>query len=448
MGIEDIFKVVLKFSEYVKSGSLAFMPPAKSRLNSRGDRMLTILKIEARRLSKHLLVASALTLISMLIDSEISPIIPYLVLGFLLSSVFPMGISEGIEILLSKPSRRIGLFAGFTISHITLALFILIPALLKPISALYATFALPFLPMGYLTALFLKNLKKTALVGVVIFLLLTFVPMGYIDKRAQDMAQKALGIETLEDYEAKKDEYSEVVRSIEQEYGNMAFFSPGVQLELFARDVATGDREDAALRVGISTGLTTFLLAVSLLLFLCLEPGELLRPSLPALYVQSLPWWVRKEIATVWASQAFMAFLIVSALPVERTMKTFFAFFMLPLAVLELLSEDHSLILSKPVGRTYITGRFLVVSAIFAVFLPVFGPSFPVVLFTSAVLFLIGLFSRKLALVVLPFLGLLMSPILQEGSILIVVLFLILTLPALLLIHLRALRIELRGVVK
>lgn len=86
--------------------------------------MLTILKIEARRLSRPLLVASTLTLISMLIDSEISPIIPYLALGFLLSSVFPMGISEGIEILLSKPFRRAGLFIGLLLSHITLSLFV------------------------------------------------------------------------------------------------------------------------------------------------------------------------------------------------------------------------------------------------------------------------------------------------------------------------------------
>ncbi|WP_054839551.1 hypothetical protein [Thermococcus sp. JCM 11816] len=104
--------------------------------------MLTILKIEARRLSRPpLLVASTLTLISMLIDSEISPIIPYLALGFLLSSVFPMSISEGIEILLSKPFRRAGLFIGLLLSHITLSLFVFLPAVIKPISA-----SMPCLP--------------------------------------------------------------------------------------------------------------------------------------------------------------------------------------------------------------------------------------------------------------------------------------------------------------
>ncbi|BAD86245.1 hypothetical membrane protein [Thermococcus kodakarensis KOD1] len=410
--------------------------------------MLTILKIEARRLSRPLLVASTLTLISMLIDSEISPIIPYLALGFLLSSVFPMGISEGIEILLSKPFRRAGLFIGLLLSHITLSLFVFLPAVIKPISALYAVFALPFLPMGYLTAFFLKNPKKVVLVGTVIFLFLTFVPMGYIDMKAQDNAQKALGIETFADYEAKKAEYSAIVHSLEKEYGNMAFFSPGVQLELFARDVAGGDREDAFLRFGVSLGFTALLLAVSLLTFLRLEPGGLLRPTLPSLYVQSLPWWVRKEVAALWASRAFLALFMVLILPVEGTLKAFFSLFLLPLAVLEILSEDYSLILSKPVRRTYITRRFLVVSAVFTLFTPVFGPSFPVLLFTSAVIFLIGLFSRKLALVVLPFLGLLMSPTLQENSILVAVLFLILTLPVILLIHLRALRIELRGVVR
>lgn len=127
-------------------------------------------------------------------------------------------------------------------------------------------FALPFLPMGYLTAFFLKNPKKVVLVGgTVIFLFLTFVPMGYIDMKAQDNAQKALGIETFADYEAKKAEYSAIVHSLEKEYGNMAFFSPGVQLELFARDVAGGDREDAFLRFGVSLGFTALLLAVSLL---------------------------------------------------------------------------------------------------------------------------------------------------------------------------------------
>lgn len=110
----------------------------------------------------------------------------------------------------------------------------------------------------------------------------------------------------------------------------MAFFSPGVQLELFARDVAGGDREDAFLRFGVSLGFTALLLAVSLLTFLRLEPGGLLRPTLPSLYVQSLPWWVRKEVAALWASRAFLALFMVLILPVEGTLKAFFSLFLLP----------------------------------------------------------------------------------------------------------------------
>ncbi|ASJ06272.1 hypothetical protein [Thermococcus pacificus] len=405
--------------------------------------MRALLKIESRRLSLSVLIALVLTSITLLADVEISPIVPYIVLGFLLSSVFPAGLSYGLELILSKPLKRIELFAGFLLSHLLLALIVALPALVKPTAFLYAIFALPFLPLDYLTGLLLKNPRKTFLVGTLVFLILTFLPTGYVDMKVQNDAQKALGIETLADYEAKKAEYSSLVYTLERKYGNYAFFSPGVQLELFARDLDVGDKEDALLRAGIALGFTVILLALSIIPFLRFEPGEFIRPSIPALYLRPLPWWIRKEIAGLWASRAFFVFLIVLLLPVDRITKAFFALFLLPLLVIEVLSENPILILSKPVRRAYLIRRFLVVLGLFALFTPVLGFSLAVVSFTATVIFLTGLFSRKLALALLPFFALIISPALQEGSQLVALLFMTLTLPFIALAYLRAIRMEL-----
>ena len=405
--------------------------------------MMAPLKIESRRLSLTIIIALALTFITLLADVEISPVVPYIVLGFLLPSVFPVGLSCGLELILSKPLKRIEVFVGFLLLHLLLALTVALPALVKPTAFLYAIFALPFLPLGYLTAFLLRNPKRTLLVGTLVFLILTFVPVGYIDMKVQNDAQKALGIETLADYKAKKAEYSHLVHTLEHKYGNYAFFSPGVQLELFSRDLDVGDKEDALLRVRIVLGFTVILLALSFFIFLRFEPGEFIRPSVPAVYLRFLPWWVRKEVAGLWASRAFFVFLIVLLLPVGRIMKDFFALFLLPLSVVEALSENPLLILSKPVGRTYPIRRFLVISGLFALFTPVLGFSLPVVLFTATVAFLTGLFSRKLALVLLPFLVLITSPALQEASLFVATLFMVLTIPFIALAYMRAIRMEL-----
>ncbi|WP_297548561.1 hypothetical protein [Thermococcus sp.] len=405
--------------------------------------MRALFKLETRRLSVFVLIALVLTLITLLADVEISPVVPYIVLGFLLSSVFPAGLATGLELILSKPFKRIEVFVGFLLSHMLLALIVVFPALVKPTAFLYAIFALPFLPLGYLTAFLMRNPKRTLLVGTLVFLILTFVPMGYIDMKVQNDAQKILGIKTLADYESKKAEYSHLVHALERRYGNYAFFSPGVQLELFSRDLGSEDMGDAYLRVGITIGFTVLLLSLSLLIFLRFEPGDFLRPSIPAVYFRFLPWWVRKEVAGLWASRAFFVFLIVLLLPVGRIMKAFFALFLLPLSVIELLSENPLLILSKPVGRTYLIRRFLVISGLFALFTPVLGFSLPVVLFTATVAFLTGLFSRKLALALLPFLALIISPALQEESLLVAFLFMVLILPFIALAYMRAMRMEL-----
>ncbi len=405
--------------------------------------MRALLKIEAHRLFLTILIALVLTLITLLADVEISPVVPYIVLGFLLSSVFPAGLATGLELILSKPFKRIEVFVGFLLSHMLLALIVVLPALVKPTAFIYAIFVLPFLPLGYLTAFLTRNPRRTLLVGTLVFLILTFVPMGYIDMKVQNDAQKILGIKTLADYESKKAEYSHLVHALERRYGNYAFFSPGVQLELFSRDLGSEDMGDAYLRVGITIGFTVLLLSLSLLIFLRFEPGDFLRPSIPAVYLRFLPWWVRKEIAGLWASRAFFVFLIALLLPVGRIMKAFFALFLLPLSVIELLSENPLLILSKPVKRTYLIRRFLVISGLFALFTPVLGFSILVVLLTGAVTFFIGLFSRKLALALLPFLALIISPALQEESLLVAFLFMIITLPFIALAYMRATRMEL-----
>jgi len=427
--------------------SLAIIAPTQSSVEIPwrvgGEKMMAPLKIEAHRLSVFVLIALVLTLITLLADVEISPVVPYIVLGFLLSSVFPVGLSYGLELILSKPLKRIELFAGFLLSHLLLALVVILPTLVKPMAFIYAIFAFPFLPMGYLTGLLLKNPRRTLLVGTLVFLILTFVPMGYIEMKVQNDAQKALGIETLADYEAKKAEYSVLIHALERKYGNYAFFSPGVQLELFSRDLASKDMSDAYLRVGITMGFTVLLLSLSLLIFLRFEPGDFLRPSIPAVYLRFLPWWVRKEVASLWASRAFFVFLMVLLLPVGRIMKAFFALFLLPMSVIELLSENPLLILSKPVKRTYLIRRFLVILGLFALFTPILGFSLPVVLFTVTVAFLTGLFSRKLALALLPFFALILSPALQEASLLVATLFMVLTPPFIALAYMRAVRMEL-----
>ncbi|CAD5245213.1 hypothetical protein [Thermococcus camini] len=378
--------------------------------------MYPALKLEVQGLKWKPLAFYAIGLTATPFLGEVSPLVPYFFTGFLFSAVFSGGLYKTCSFLLPKPYKRANLFAEVFISHLFVAFLFAIPfALLDTISFFFALFALPFLPLGYLVSLTFRNPRKTLIAGVLLFLLLTFVPPGIVQMKAQEKAQNDLGIKSLEDYEAKKGDYHRLVLELEKRYTTYAFFSPGAQLELFARDVEVKDTRDAYLRIALT--LATFLAftVLSFLLFLRFEPGAFIRPSPPALYITSLPWWIRVEIANLWASRAFVAFLLLMLLPFGSVLKAFGMLFLLPLATLEILSASPVLILSKPVGRGYLLRRFMVISALFAVSLPIVGASFGVAFFLASFVFLLGLFTRRGALLALPFLALLFAPAIDSG---------------------------------
>ncbi|AIU69389.1 hypothetical protein TEU_02980 [Thermococcus eurythermalis] len=361
-----------------------------------------------------LLYAMGLALYPLLDDARL--VLPYFVAGFLFVA-FSGDFWETAQVFLSKPYRRLHLFFELFLSNLLIVFLMIAPfALFDVRSVVFALFAIPFLPLGYLTSLAIKSPKKAMTAGIVIFLLLTFVPPGIVQLKAQEKAQSALEIKSLEDYEANKEEYGRLVTELERRYSNYAFFSPGAQLELFARDVETDDREDAFLRLSIT--LATFLALTSLALFLFLrfEPGTVIKPSLPALYIPSLPWWIGKELAGLWASRTFQALLVLLILPVDGTLKSFALLFLLPLASLEVLSENPVLILSKPVGRSYLLRRFLITSLLFGISIPVCRFSFGVAFFLASLTFFIGLFTRKGALILIPVLALLFAPAISSAE--------------------------------
>ncbi len=374
-----------------------------------------MLRVEAMKLKQGLLLPYALGLALFPLLDDIALLIPYFIAGFLFI-VFSGDLWGTCQLLMSKPYKRSRLFLEISLSHLLLVSLLIAPfALLNPISALFAFFALPFLPLDYLTALMLKNSRKTMAVGVLVFLLLTFVPPGIVQIKAQEKAQATLGIKSLEDYEAKKEEYHALVLELEKRYSNYAFLSPGAQLELFARGVESGEG-DALLRLSLT--LVTFLALTVLvfLLFLRFEPGTFIKPSLPSLYVPFLPWWFGKELAGLWASRTFQALLVLLVLPVGRTLKAFVLLFLLPLASLEILSENPVLILSKPVGRNYLLRRLLVASLLFGISTPVVGFSYGVAFFLASLTFSMGLFTRRGALVLIPVLALLFAPAIGSGT--------------------------------
>jgi hypothetical protein len=369
-----------------------------------------MLKVEIMKLRWGTLLPYALGLALFPLLDDVALLMPYFVAGFLFI-VFSGDLWGTYQLLMSKPYKRSRLFLEISLSHMLLVFLLIAPfALLNPISALFALFAPPFLPLGYLTTLMLKNSRKTMAVGVLVFLILTFVPPGIVQFKAQEKAQATLGIKSLEDYEAKKDEYHALVLELERRYSNYAFFSPGAQLELFARDIESGDSDDALLRLSLT--LTTFLAltVLTFLLFLRFEPGTVIKPSIPALYISFLPWWLGKELAGLWASRTFQALLVLLILPVGGTFKAFALLFLLPLTSLEILSENPVLILSKPVGRNYILRRFFVTFLLFGISTPVVGFSFGVAFFLASLTFFIGLFTRRGALVLIPVLALLFAP--------------------------------------
>ncbi|NJE01896.1 hypothetical protein [Thermococcus sp. JdF3] len=377
---------------------------------------------------------------------DVLPVVPYFLIGFLFSALFPRSISNNLELLLSKPLKRSSIYLDFFLSHLVLATLLVLPfTFLEEVSALYALFALPFLPMGYITALLTRDPRKTAVVGVLMFLLLTFVPPGFIQLKAQDTAQQVLGVHSLEDYGAKRTEYSALVSQIERRYASYAFFSPGAQLELFARDVSIGAIGDALLRVALVLSFFTVLTLVSLALFIRLEPGAILRPSPPSLYLGFLPWWLRKELANLWAMRTFPALLALAVLPLDPPLRGFFLLFLLPLTAIDILSENPTLVLSKPVGRDYVILRFLIAVSLSLFLVPFVGYSFSVAFFLSALVFLLALFTRKGAMIFLPVLALLLAPAIGEASFALTAVFVLLSAPVLLLARLRLSKMDFSG---
>ncbi|AEK73220.1 hypothetical protein GQS_06610 [Thermococcus sp. 4557] len=377
---------------------------------------IPLIHLELLRFRGKFLLLLVVALFAAMAFGELSPVIPYFIVGFLFSTVFPRDLGVTVGFFLSKPFRRSGLFLGLLFSNIIVASIIVAPfAFLNPTSALYSVFALPFLPLGYVTVLVLRNPRKTFLVGIVLFLILTFVPPGIVQMKAQEKAQTMLDVHSLEDYNARRTEYHKMVSELEKRYTTYVFFSPGAQLELFARALETGDKKDAVFRLSLSMGLFIFFTAVSFVIFLHFEPREFLMPSPPSLYLSFLPWWFRKELANLWASRAFVVFVFLMLLPFWRTLKSFVLLFLFPLATLEVLSENPVLLLSKPVGRDYIIRRFLVVSALFAISLPFVGASFGVAFFLASLTFLVGLFTKKGALLGIPVLALLFAPAINSS---------------------------------
>ncbi|MCD6372436.1 MAG: hypothetical protein J7L37_02640 [Thermococcus sp.] len=374
-----------------------------------------VFKVELLKLKWNvfLLYAVGLALYPLLDGARL--VLPYFVAGFLFL-MLSVGFWETAQVFLSKPYRRLHLFFELFLSHLLMVFLMIVPfALFDVRSVVFALFAIPFLPLGYLTSLAIKSPKKAMTAGIVIFLLLTFVPPGIIQLKAQEKAQSALEIKSLEDYKANKEEYGRLVTELERRYSNYAFLSPGAQLELFAKDVETGD-SDAFLRLSIT--LATFLALTSLALFLFLrfEPGTFIKPSLPALYIPFLPRWIEKELAGLWASRTFQTLILLLILPVDGILKSFALLFLLPLTSLEILSENPVLILSKPVGRSYLLRRFLVTSLLFGVSIPVCRFSFGVAFFLASLTFFIGLFTRKGALILIPVLALLFAPAISSAE--------------------------------
>ncbi|NJE62523.1 hypothetical protein [Thermococcus sp. 21S7] len=405
---------------------------------------LPFLRLEILRFRGKLALLPVLGLGTALAFGELSPVIPYFLVGFLFSAVFPGGMESVLGLLLPKPFKRSRLFLRLLLLDVLTGIVIVIPfVIISRSSALYSLFALPFLPLGYLLALVLRNPRKTLAVGVILFLLLTFVPPGIVQMEAQENAQEALGIHSLGDYEAKKAEYHTLVENLERRYTTYVFFSPGAQLELFARDLEADNGGDALFRLFITAAFSLVLTLMALAIFLRVEPGGLLRPSPPSLYLSALPWWFRKELANLWASRTFLALLPLMLLPVEGTLKAFGLLFLMPLASLEVLSESPLLMLSKPVGRDYLLLRFLVVSAVFAISVPFVGASFGVALFLASLVFLIGLFTRRGALVAVPLLALLFAPAI--GSVMASLTLTALSMIPLSVSRFRLLRMDLRG---
>ena len=95
----------------------------------------------------------------------------------------------------------------------------------------------------------------------------------------------------------KKSEYHELVVALEKRYTTYAFFAPGAQLELFARDIESGDMGDALLRLSLTLVTFLALTVLTFLPFLRFEPGAFIKPSLPTVYISFLPWWIGKELA-------------------------------------------------------------------------------------------------------------------------------------------------------
>jgi len=166
--------------------------------------MYPLLRVEAMKLGWRVLLPYAFGLALFPLLDDVALLIPYFIAGFLFM-VFSGDLWGTYQFLISKPYKRSRLFFGIFHSHLLLVFILIVPlALLNPISTFFVLFALPFLPLGYLMALMLENPRKTMAVGVLVFLILTFVPPGIIQMKAQDKAQSDLGIQSLEDYEVKK----------------------------------------------------------------------------------------------------------------------------------------------------------------------------------------------------------------------------------------------------